>query len=451
MDQAQQLGEKQIPSLLIKFSVPAIVGMLSQALYNVVDRIFIGRAVGSLGIAGITVTFPFMLVMMGFSMLIGVGATALISLRLGARKKEEAQLVVGNAVVLMISIALAITIFGLIFLDPLLRLSGASPTVLPYSRDYMQIILMGTIFGTISHGMNNFIRGEGNPKIAMFTMLIGSLLNLGLDPIFIFGLGMGIKGAAVATILSQMVSSLWVISYFLGGKSLIKIHVRNFRLRLPIVRNIIAIGMAPFAMQMAGSLLNGILNNQLRIHGGDLAVSVFGIIFALLIMIVMPIFGICQGAQPIIGYNYGARSYERVRKTLLLAIAAASGLTLLGFLLAMFFPVEIIHLFNKDDPALVELGTHAMRIFLMMMPIVGFQIVSAHYFQAVGKARLSMLLGLSRQVIILIPALLILPLIFGLNGVWFAGPAADFGSSLLTGTFIIREIRRLKQMQIRNL
>ncbi|MBN1634933.1 MAG: MATE family efflux transporter [Deltaproteobacteria bacterium] len=450
MDQAKQLGEKNILGLLLKFSGPAIVGMLSQALYNVVDRVFIGRAVGTLGIAGITVTFPFMLAMMGFSMLIGVGATALISLRLGAQKKEEAELVVGNAVVLMISIALTITILGLVFLNPLLRLSGASPIVLPYSRDYMQIILMGTIFSTISHGMNNFIRGEGNPKIAMFTMLIGSLLNLGLDPIFIFVIGMGIKGAAIATILSQMVSSVWVVMYFLGGKSLVKIHSRNFRLNLPIVRNIVAIGMAPFAMQIAGSLLNGILNNQLRIHGGDLAVSVFGIIFALLIMIVMPIFGICQGAQPIIGYNYGARSYERVRKTLLLAIAAASGLTLLGFLLAMFFPAQIIQLFNKDDPALTELGTHAMRIFLMMMPIVGFQIVSSHYFQAVGKARLSMLLGLSRQVIILIPALLILPLIFGLNGVWFAGPSADLGSSLLTGAFIIREIRRLKQMQVRN-
>jgi len=441
---AQQLGEKGIARLLWKFSIPAIVGMLVHALYNVVDRIFIGHAVGSIGIAGISVAFPMMIILMAFGMLIGFGANSLISIRLGQQRRDEAQKVLGNALVLFLIVSAVLTMSGLMFTTPILKVFGASAEILPYSRDYLRIILLGTIFQSIGFGMNNFIRGEGNPRIAMITMLIGAILNMILDPIFIFGFSMGIKGAAIATVLSQAVTSVWVLSYFLGGKSLLKIHRYNFRLDPHIVRSILAVGSAPFAMQLTSSVIISLVNHQLRIYGGTVAISVMGIMFSILMLILMPVIGISQGAQPIIGYNYGAKNFDRVIKTVRLAAVWASGVTLAGFFMAMIFPTWIISLFNRNDPGLPIMGSHAMRVFLMFLPIIGFQIVCANYFQAVGKPRQAILLNLSRQVFLLIPALLILPLFFGLDGVWLAGPFSDLGASLLTGLLMVYEIRFLK-------
>ena len=443
MNNAQRLGEDSIKSLLWKFSIPAIVGMLVHALYNVVDRIFIGRAVGSIGIAGISVAFPMMIIMMAFGMLIGIGANSLISIRLGQQRKAEAEKVLGNACVLFVIISFALTVLGLVFITPILKLFGASAEILPYSRDYLRIILLGSVFQSIGFGMNNFIRGEGNPKIAMFTMLIGGFLNMILDPIFIFGLGMGIKGAAIATVISQAVSSLWVLSYFLGSRSLLKVHLRNFRLEQRIVTGIMAVGSAPFAMQLASSVIISLFNHQLRIYGGTVAISVMGILFSIFMLIMMPVIGISQGAQPIIGYNYGARNFDRVIKTVRLAAVAATSVTLTGFILGMVFPSCIISAFNTKDTALIALGAHAMRIFFIMLPVIGFQIVSSNYFQAVGKPRQAILLSLSRQVFLLIPSLLILPGFMGLNGVWLAGPVSDLGSALLTGVFLFRELQYL--------
>ncbi len=446
MDHSSRLGHERISRLMVKFSIPAIVALMVQAFYNVVDRIFVGRGVGADAIAGITVCFPFMLVIMGFSALIGVGGTSLISMRLGEGRPEEAEKVLGNAMFLMVVIAFFTTVTGLIFLDPLLKIFGASPRILPYAHDYMSIVLLGTIFGVTGHGMNNFIRGEGNPRRAMSTIIIGALLNVVLDPILIFGFDMGIRGAAIATLLAQMASAVLVVSYFWSGRSQVRVHLHNFRPRMNIVRSMLAIGMAPFAMQLSSSLLNTILNHQLRIYGGDLAISVMGIMFSILMLIVMPVFGISQGSQPIIGYNYGARSFDRVRKTLTRAIMAATIWTLLGWLLAMTIPAQLMSLFAGDHPELVEMGQSSMRIFLCMLPIVGFQIISSQYFMAVGKAPLAMLLGLSRQVLILIPMLLILPRFLGLEGVWLAGPIADASSALLTAYFIRREIRSMRKM-----
>lgn len=442
MDHSKQLGEGSIPRLLLKFSIPAITGMLVNALYNVVDTIFVGNGVGRLGIAGLTIGFPVMIVIMAFGMLVGIGATSLISIRLGEQKKEEAELIAGNAMTLLIVISIVISAAGLVFIEPMLRIFGASEAVLPYGRDYLSIILWGAVFQSIGFGMNNFIRAEGNPKIAMFTMLIGAILNTILDPIFIFVFGWGVKGAATATIISQAVSAGWVLYYFFGGKSLLKIHMKNLKVKAHVAAKIFAIGSAPFAMQIAASGVTTILNKSLVLYGGDVAISGMGIVNRISMMILMPLFGINQGAQPIIGYNYGAQKFDRVIQALKLAIAAATSIVLIGFIGIRLFPQQLILLFN-DEPELVSFGVRALHIFLFFLPIIGFQIVSANYFQAVGKPKHAMFLSLSRQVVILIPALLILPRIYGLDGVLMAGPTADLGSSILTGTWLFMELKHL--------
>jgi putative MATE family efflux protein len=448
MERARQMGEKSIPALLLSFSIPAIIGMVVNALYNVVDRIFIGRGVGALGIAGATVGFPIMLINMAFGMLIALGANALISIRLGERRNDDAERVLGNAVVLLVSVSVVLTTGGLIFLTPLLGLFGASETILPYAQEYVSVILLGVIFQSIGFGMNNFIRGEGNPRFAMLTMLIGAVLNIILDPIFIFVLGLGIRGAAIATVISQAVAAAWVLFYFLGGRSQLKIRLRNLRLDPAVVTTVIAIGSPPFAMQLAASGIHAVLNNQLQKYGGDIALSATGIIWSVAFMIIMPIIGLNQGAQPIIGYNYGARSYDRVRKTLQLSILAATGWVILGFIPTHFFPRALIGLFNNQNENLMELGAKAMRTFLLMLPVIGFQIVSAGYFQAVGKPKQAMILTLSRQVLLLIPFLFVLPLFFGLDGIWYSGPASDLISALLTGAWLLMEIRQLNRKHV---
>ncbi len=441
MNHSKQLGEERIKNLLIKFSVPAIIGMMVSASYNIVDRIFIGRGVGSLGIAGVTIGFPFMILIMGFGMLIGLGTTSLISIRLGEQKKDEAELIMANGTVMLMGISLLITVIGLAFLDPLLILFGASESLLPYAHEYMNIILCGTVFQGASFGMNNFIRAEGNPRIAMFTMLIAAVLNTILDPIFIFGLHMGIRGAALATIISQAVSAVWVMYYFLYGSSSLKLRVKNLKLQTRIVKNILLIGSAPFTMQVAASIMGVLLNHNLVTYGGDVAVSAMGIVNSIAMMILMPIFGINQGAQPIIGYNYGAGKYDRVKKTLKLGIIAATGVVLLGYAIVRLFPIELIGLFNKDDLQLMAIGTESLGIFFFFLPLVGFQVVSAGYFQAVGKPRQAMLLSLSRQVLFLIPALIVLPKYFALRGVFYAIPFADLFSVVITGIWIYMELK----------
>jgi putative MATE family efflux protein len=442
-DRSTQIGQKSIPKLLVSFSIPAIIGMVVNATYNVVDRIFIGRGVGSIGIAGATVGFPIMLVLMAFGMLVGLGAGALVSIRLGEKKKEEAERVFGNAFTLLVLFSIVLTSAGLAFLKPLLVLFGASEAVLPYAMDYVGIILMGSVFQAIGFGMNNFIRGEGNPRTAMLTMIVGAALNIILDPIFIFVFGLGVKGAAIATIISQAAAAAWVLRYFLGGKSLLKLHARNLLPSWALVKRIAAVGSPPFAMQLAASAIHGILNNQLQRYGGDVAISAVGIIYSIAFLIIMPVIGLNQGAQPIIGYNYGARKFDRVKKTLFLAILAATAWVSLGFVLTQFFPHALIRFFNTKDAELLALGPHAMRTFMMLLPIIGFQIVSANYFQAVGKPFKSMLLSLSRQVLILIPAILVLPRFFGLEGIWFAAPTADLCSSIWTGVWLLVEFRHL--------
>jgi putative MATE family efflux protein len=443
MDRSSRLGEAGIPGLLLQFSLPAVIGMMAQALYNIIDRVFVGRALGTDGVAGVTVAFPCMLIMLAFSMLFGFGAAALISIRLGQRNKAEAEHVLGNATVLLAAGALLITVLGLLFLDPILACFGASQTVLPYARDYLGIILLGTAFQMIGFGLNATVRGEGNPRVAMLTMLISVLVNLVLAPVFIFGLGWGMRGAALATVIAQAVSAVWVVAYFLSGKSVLRLHARHLWPDWRICRAIAWTGLPQCTMQLAASVMQSILNNQLGRYGGDLAIAVMGILYCVFMLVAMPIFGINQGAQPIIGYNYGAGRFDRVKRTLLTAILAASTLTALGFAAAMLFPGQVICLFNPEDPALLALGIHAIRVSMWGLPLVGFQVVSASYFQAVGKPREALLLMLSRQVLLLIPAVLILPRLFGLDGVWVALPTADVAACLATTLCLLAELRRL--------
>ncbi|MGB9793081.1 MAG: MATE family efflux transporter [Thermacetogeniaceae bacterium] len=387
LDHSKRLGEEKVLMLLLKFSIPAIVAMLVNALYNVIDRIFVGNRVGPLGIAGITIGFPMMLIMMAVGMLIGIGGNSLVSIRLGEGRRDEAELILGNAVVLMIITAVAETAIGLIFLSPLLRLFGASAEVLPYSHDYMEIILAGAIFQSLSFGMNNFIRGEGNPRVAMLTMLIGVAVNSVLCYVFIYILGMGIKGSALATVIAWGISAAWVLHYFLFGQSTLKIRTKNLRLEKKVVGRILALGSAPFALQMAACLVNTVMNKSLGYYGGDLAISGMGIVMSVLNLVMMPVIGINQGAQPIIGYNYGAKKYERVREALKLAIAGATAIVCLGFVMVQVFPEQIISLFSGKDPGLLKMGVYFLRSFLIFLPLVGFQVVSSRVFPGCGQAQ----------------------------------------------------------------
>ncbi|MDI9412611.1 MAG: MATE family efflux transporter [Bacillota bacterium] len=444
MDRAERLGQEQILPLLLSFSIPAIVGMLVQALYNVVDRIFVGNGVGPNGLAGLTVVFPVMLVQMAFSMLIGLGATALISIRLGEGKPREAEHIMSNAFGMLVFISIGLTIVGITFIDPLVHLLGASDAISPYARDYLSIILYGSVFQSIAFGLNHMIRAQGNPKVAMATMLIGAITNTILDPIFIFGFGWGVKGAAFATVLSQMISAIWVIAFFLKGKGELKLNLRTaYRIQWPVILQIISIGFAPFAMQLAASLQNLILNQSLGVYGGDMAISAMGIIFSINTLFLMPIFGINQGAQPIIGFNYGAKKFDRVKKTLLYAMTGATAIVTIGFLATRIAPHQLASLFGRHDEELMALGVHAMKIVMLFFPIIGMQIVGANYFQAVGKPKKAAFLSLSRQFVLLIPFLLLLPRIWGLSGVFAAFPASDAGSTIITGLLLKRELNSL--------
>ncbi|MBC2581636.1 MATE family efflux transporter [Clostridium sp. DJ247] len=443
MDNSNQLERENIGKLLWKFSVPAIIGMLVNAMYSIIDRIFVGRAVGLLGISATTVAFPIILVTMAFGMLIGIGAAATISIRLGQHKREEAEHILGNALILVIIVSVLVTALGLIFEEPLLVMFGASKEVLPLAKQFIRIILIGTLLQNIGFGLNNIIRSEGNPKTAMATMLIGAILNIILNPLFIFGLKLGIQGSALATIISQAVCSIWVLAYFMGRKSMLKFKIPNLKLDFHIISQIFSIGMSPFLMQIVASGITIVFNNALQTYGGDTAIAAMGIITSVTMLIFMPIFGINQGAQPIIGYNYGAKNYERVKKALKLSILAATCVCTLGFIIIQLIPRAIIGVFSNNDIQLLDIGAKGIRIFLIMLPIIGFQLVSANFFQAIGRAKIAIFLTLLRQVIVLLPLLLILPSFLKLTGVWVAGPTADLLSSVMTAVFILRETKKL--------
>ncbi|MDD4776506.1 MAG: MATE family efflux transporter, partial [Syntrophomonas sp.] len=387
MDRSAEILNSKIGPLLWKFSLPAIVGMVVNSMYNVVDRIFVGRGIGSLGIAATTVAFPIMTVMLALAVLIGVGTTALISIRLGQQKHEEAEQIAGNGVAMLILLPLLFTGLFLLFWEPILVACGAGPEVMPYARDFTLIIVAGGVFSSFGMGANNFIRAEGNPKVSMYTQILGAVVNIVLNYVFIFTFGWGMRGSAIATVIAQLVSALWVFGYFYTGRSVVKIRLRNLRLRWSVLTSIMAIGFAPFALQMAASVQQVILNQTLVAYSGDLALAAIGIVTAVATLLFMPVLGVSQGAQPIIGFNYGAGQYGRVKETYRKAVLAATGISMAGYIAVRLWPEQLVGLFSEGDAALTALTVHAIVVYMALIGVIGFQIISANYFQAVGKAR----------------------------------------------------------------
>ncbi|MGE5381206.1 MAG: MATE family efflux transporter [Methylocystaceae bacterium] len=441
-----QLGRDNITSLLIKFSLPAIVGMLANSLYTIIDRLFVGNIVGADAIAGMSITMPISFIIMAFGMLIGIGSGALVSIRLGERRPDDAEAILGNAFMLGVIISIITSAIMLTFLDQLLMKFGASSQTLPFGRQFISIILWGSIFQFTSFGLSAVIRSEGNPRMSMVVLLINAGLNILLDFIFIYWLGMGIKGTAVATVISQAVSASLVVYYFTRGNSVLKLRLPCMRLRWQIINEIMAIGMAPFLMQLGASVINILFNRDLAQYGGDSAIAAFGIMNTIIMFILMPIFGINQGAQPIIGFNYGAENYHRVTNALKKAILAATLIASAGFIMGETIPHLLIQAFTPDAEV-IAIGTRGMRIFLILLPIVGVQIVSANFFQAIGKAQKSVVLSLLRQVILLIPLLILLPPWLHLDGVWLAGPISDCIATLVTWLVLMQEVKHMRKLR----
>lgn len=441
------LANEPIKTLLWRLSLPAMAGMFVMSLYNVVDAIFVGRGVGTLGIAGISIVFPIQMVIMGIGLMVGMGAASLISRSLGADKMERAERTLGNAIILILILGGTLAVVALSRSTFLLRLFGATDNILPYAKEYMDIILLGVVFHEFSMAANAIIRAEGNARVAMISMFIGALLNIALDPIFIFALGMGIRGAAIATVIAHITTTLYLAHYFLSGKSSLRIRVKNFILERAVVKEIVAIGFAAFVRTAAGSFIAVIINRTLGFYGGDVSIAVFGVVHRVLHFAVMPNMGIAQGLQPILGFSYGARRYDRgievIRRSFIIAAAFSVG----AVLIILLFAEPIIRFFSTDA-ALISQGTHAIRLIFMALWLVGFQIVGATIFQAIGKPIQTFILSTSRQILFLIPLVFILPRFFGLNGIWLSFPIADTLSFIITLAMVIPQMCEFKKQQV---
>lgn len=439
------LGTDNIGKLLMQYAIPAIIAMTASSLYNMVDSIFIGHGVGAMAISGLALTFPLMNLAAAFGSLVGVGAATLVSVKLGQRDYDTAQRVLGNVLVLNIIIGLAFTVLTLIFLDPILYFFGGSEATVGYARDYMKVILYGNVITHIYLGLNAVLRSAGHPQKAMIATVATVIINTILDPIFIYGFGWGIQGAAIATITAQVIALMWQFKLFSNKDELLHFHRGIFRLRRKIVLDSFAIGMAPFLMNLASCFIVILINQGLKRHGGDLAIGAFGIVNRLVFLFAMVVMGINQGMQPIAGYNFGARLYPRVTRVLKLAIYAATIVTTTGFLMGMFIPDLAASIFTSDSE-LIRQSAEGLRIVVMFFPIVGFQMVASNFFQSIGMASKAIFLSLTRQVLILIPCLLILPHYFGQTGVWVSMPVADLTASLISATMLWWQFRQFKKM-----
>lgn len=427
---AEALGTDKIGKLLFQYSLPAIIAMTASSLYNIIDRIFIGHGVGPLAISGLALTLPLMNLAIAFGALVGAGAASLVSIRLGEQRRDEAARILGNTVLLNLILSSTLAVVMLVFLDQILYLFGASRETLPYAKQFMQIILVGNVFMHSYMGLNNIMRASGYPKKAMVATLITVGLNVLLAPLFIFVCHWGIRGAALATVTVQITGLAITIRHFSRRDSYVRFLAHHFTLDFRIIRDIISMGMSNFIVNLCACLIAIVMNLQLVGYGGDYAVGAFGIINSILMCAVMIVLGLTQGMQPIAGYNYGARQFGRVTRVFHDAAIVATCITALGFLAAELFPRQIALAFT-GNPQLVELATRGMRLALAVFPIVGFQIVTSNFFQAVGQPKISILLTMSRQVIFLLPALFLLPRSFGLAGVWVAMPVSDFAAFCL--------------------
>ncbi len=437
------MGEEKIGRLLWKFSVPTIIGSLVYALYNIVDRIFIARGTGSLGLSGLSICFPIFNIFAAIAMFISVGAQAKISLKLGEGKREEANKILSSVISIYALISVIIYILGKVYLEDLLLLFGASPQTLPYAYDYMIVLLPLLFFMLFPFGINSLIQASGKPKIAMVGSLIGAIVNIILDPIFIFYLDMGVKGAGYATGIANVVAALFIfynltISKDKGLEFKIKYMIPEFKL----MKEVANIGISPFLRKLATSMTLVVLNRSLLLYGTDLSVGAVGVIDTVSSVVFMLVMGINEGAQPIIGYNYGAKNYDRVKETLMKAMVISTFIGTLSLVVIYTFPKEIISIFTKDEELLEE-SIYGLKLFLLMTPLLGFQTLGVNYFQAVDKAKKAIFLNIFRKVILVIPMIIIFGKLWGKGGVWIANPVADFFAGLVTFVFLAKEVKEL--------
>ena len=440
------LETEPVGSLLTKYALPAIIAMTAVSLYNMVDSIFIGRGVGAMAISGLAITFPFMNIAAAFGALVGVGASTIVSVRLGQKNYGAAQQVLGNVVCMNIVIGGVFTLVSLIFIDPILYFFGAGEQTIGYARDYIVIILSGNIITHLYLGLNSVLRSSGHPIQAMMMTVTTVVLNTALDPLFIFVFGWGIQGAAVATVLSQCVTLMWLLILFSDKKRLLHFRKGMLKPRIGIIKDILAIGMAPFLMHLASCMIVILINNGLKRYGGDLAIGAYGIVNRFAFMFLMIVMGLNQGMQPNVGYNYGARQINRVQKAFRLTVFFATLVTTFAFLLAQLKPEWIARVFTTDEE-LIRLSVYGMRISVMVFPLIGAQMVITHFFQSIGMAKKAIFLSLIRQVIVLIPCLLIMPKLFGIAGIWMSMPVSDTVSALVSIAMIYVQLRKFKAKQ----
>ena len=440
---------KKISKIVWEYALPGIIGTVVTALYNVIGRIFIGQGVGALAISGLAITFPVMNLTTSIGMLVGAGAAARISISLGKKDRETSEKILGNSLLLTIILNAVFITLILIYLEPILRSFGASDLTLPYAYDYLKIVRLGNVCVSLAYNFNAMMRASGYATTAMTTMLIGAIFSVILTPIFLYGFNMGIQGVAWATVISMFLGMIFVMHHFLQKKSLIRLKLKNIKLNKRIIISIVSIGMSPFSMQVAASGVAVLMNTSLIRYGGDLAVGAYGIINTVLMLFLMIIMGLNQGTQPIIGYNYGAGNYSRVRETLMYSIKIASIIASAGALVAIFFPEIFANAFTNDTE-LKNITVRGIRITVSALPLVGFQIVSSSFFQSIGFAAKSLIQSLSRQLIFLVPAIIILPRVWELDGLWIAMPVSDTLAFILSLFLLTSQLKQLKKMESDN-
>lgn len=445
------LGYAPIGKLLRQFALPAVVSMLVNAVYNIVDQIFIGQGVGYLGNAATTVAFPVVTIILAVSTLFGAGGSAYAAIRLGEQREEEAEQTLGNLVVLLFGCGIIVAVLGNIFLDPMLRLFGATDNVMEYSRQYTSIILLGAPFNMLGIGLSNMARTDGNPSLAMYSILAGAILNTILDPIYIFVFHWGVIGAAVATITAQIISAVILFIYFLKRGNM-RLKKKNMKLDITICKGVAALGISSGITQIASTILQIVLNNSLVFYGnqtdvgGDVALSAMGIVAKINMILISICVGIGMGSQPILGFNKGAGNFDRIRQTYVRAVSIATLVSFAGWSVCRLFPHEILRLFGSENANFTNFAVKCMRVYMLGVFAAGFQVVSTSYFQATGQPMKASMLSMLRQLLLLIPMVLILPLIFGLDGILYAGPTADIGSACIVACFVTYEMKKLNRM-----
>ena len=442
------LGILPVNKLLGQYAVPAIIAMTASSLYNMVDSIFIGHGVGAMAISGLALTFPFMNLSAAFGAMVGVGASTLISVKLGQKDYQSAQQIFGNVITLTIILGLLFSVVSLAFLDPILYFFGASAETLPYAREYMQIILAGNIITHSYLTLNSVLRSVGYPRLSMNATILAVVVNTILNPLFIYGFGWGIRGSAIATVLAQTISLLWQMKVFSNPAELVHFKHGIYKLKSRIVKETLGIGMSPFLMNTCACLIVILINRGLGQYGGDLAIGAYGIVNRVAFLFIMIVIGLNQGMQPIAGYNYGAQKFDRVLKVLRITMLWGTFVTTAGFLVGELMPEWCARAFTTDEE-LIDIAAKGMRIVVMFYPLIGMQMVTTNFFQSIGQAGKSIFLSLTRQLLFLVPLLIILPQFMGVKGVWLAMPSADAISCIVTGTMLIIQYRKFKQLALK--